>query len=171
MNNFTDDPYTLKQDTHIAYFSVLTPERQKYVKPVDPVTTWHLPQDNLGNAAFYASSFIKPTKSEDFNENYWFPTPENTGYHQIDIPIQQRNLQQLENSVHTTTLSPDKVFSKFDWTESLLQLNEIRKDRRSPSQISQYIRSTPFLQRHEREIRGQLTSKDDFLNTARVCQH
>ena len=42
VNNFTDQPYTLKKGSHIANFSVLTPEQMKYVKPIDPVTTWHL---------------------------------------------------------------------------------------------------------------------------------
>ena len=42
LNNFTDTPYTLKTDTQVANFTVLTPEQMKYVKPIDPVTTWHL---------------------------------------------------------------------------------------------------------------------------------
>ena len=39
VNNFTDQPYTLKRGSHVANFSVLTPEQMKYVKPIDPVTT------------------------------------------------------------------------------------------------------------------------------------
>ena len=42
LNNFTDHPYTLKRGSHIANFSVMTPGQMKYVKPIDPVTTWHL---------------------------------------------------------------------------------------------------------------------------------
>ena len=53
VNNFTDQPYTLKRGSHIANFSVLTPEQMKYVKPIDPVTTWHLLQENSENAAYY----------------------------------------------------------------------------------------------------------------------
>ena len=44
LNSFTDSPYTLKKGTQIATFTVLTPEQMKYVKPIDPVTTWHLLQ-------------------------------------------------------------------------------------------------------------------------------
>ena len=76
VNNFTDQSYTLKRGSHIANFSVLTPEQMKYVKPIDPVTTWHLLQDNPENAAYYASSLIKSPKTRDDSENYWFPTPE-----------------------------------------------------------------------------------------------
>ena len=42
VNNFTDHPYKLKKGLHIANFSVMTPEQMKYVKPVDPASTWHL---------------------------------------------------------------------------------------------------------------------------------
>ena len=46
VNNFTDQPYTTKRGSHIANFSVFTPEQMKYVKPIDPVTTWHFLKDN-----------------------------------------------------------------------------------------------------------------------------
>ena len=81
LNNFTDHPYTLKRGSHIANFSVMTPGQMKYVKPVDPVTTWYLLQDNPENAAFYVSSLIKSSKPEDFRENYWFPTRKTLGIH------------------------------------------------------------------------------------------
>ena len=51
LNNFTDSLYTLERSTQVATFTVLTPEQMKHVKPKDPVTTWHLLQDNLENAA------------------------------------------------------------------------------------------------------------------------
>ena len=37
VNNFTDQSHTIKRGSHIANFSVLTPEQMKYVKPIDPV--------------------------------------------------------------------------------------------------------------------------------------
>ena len=59
LNNFTDHPYTLKRGSHVANFSVMTPVKTKYVKPIDTVTTWHLLQNNHESAAFYVSSLIK----------------------------------------------------------------------------------------------------------------
>ena len=70
LDNFTDTLYTLKRGSQVATFTVLTPEQMKYVKPKDPVTTWHLLQDNPENAAYFGSSLIKSTKPEDFKENY-----------------------------------------------------------------------------------------------------
>ena len=49
LNNFTDHPYKLKRESHIAIFSVMTPGQMKCVKPIDPVTTWHLFQDDPEN--------------------------------------------------------------------------------------------------------------------------
>ena len=46
VSNFTDHPYKLKKGLHIANFSVMTPEQMKYVKPVDPASTWHLLQND-----------------------------------------------------------------------------------------------------------------------------
>ena len=76
VNNFTDHPYKLKKGLHLASFSVMTPEQMKYVKPVDPVSTWHLLQSDQEQAADYVSSLIKTNKNLQNLENYWFSTPE-----------------------------------------------------------------------------------------------
>ena len=52
INNFTDQPYKLKKGLHIANFSVLTPEQMKHVKPIDPVSTWHLFNENEEDAIY-----------------------------------------------------------------------------------------------------------------------
>ena len=63
VNNFTDHPYKLKKGLHIASFSVMTPEQMKYVKPVDPASTWHLLQNDQEQAAHCVSSLIKTNKN------------------------------------------------------------------------------------------------------------
>ena len=132
LNNFTDHPYTLKRGSHVANFSVMTPGQMKYVKPVDPVTTRHLLQDNPENAAFYVSSLIKSAKPEDFRENYWFPTPEDPGDPQQHTPIQKRILTELLTLQELEKLNPQddpesrrQFLTNFDWTDSMLQPDEI----------------------------------------------
>ena len=132
VNNFTDHSYTLKRGSHISNSSVLTPEQRKFVEPVDPATTWHLLQDSPENAAFHASSLIKSTKPEDFKENYWFPTPEDSGDPQLHTPIQPLILKEIQNFQELGKLNPQDdpesrqlFFSNFDWTDSILQQNEI----------------------------------------------
>ena len=70
VNNFTDQSYTIERGSLIANFSVLTPEQMKYVKPIAPLSTWHLLQDNPENAAYYASSLFKSPKTDEDSENY-----------------------------------------------------------------------------------------------------
>ena len=79
VNNFTDHPYKPKKGLHIANFSVMTPEQMKYVKPVDPASTFNLLQNDQKQAAHYVSSLIKTNRNPQNSENYWFPTPENPG--------------------------------------------------------------------------------------------
>ena len=69
VNNFTDHPYKLKKRLHIANFSVITPEQMIYVKPVDPVSTWHLLQNDLEQASHYISSVIRTNKKPQISEN------------------------------------------------------------------------------------------------------
>ena len=113
----------------------------KYVKPLDPVTTWHLLQDKSENAAFYASSLIKSTKPEDFKENYWLTTPEDPVDPQHHTPIQKRilpellQLQELQNFLLQDNPESRKQFlNNFDWADSMLQPDDIaRKQDHSPA--------------------------------------
>ena len=59
VNNFTDQPYKLKKGMHISIFSVMTPEQIKYVRPIDPVSTWDLLNENEEDAIHYISSLLK----------------------------------------------------------------------------------------------------------------
>ena len=126
LNNFTDSPYTLKRGTQVANFTVLTPEQMKYVKPIDP--------DNPENAAYYASSLIKSTKTEDLKENYWFPTSEDPGDPQHHTPFQKSILSELINLQELEKLNPQddpesrrQFLSNFDWTNSMQQPAEIAR--------------------------------------------
>ena len=97
LNIFTDSPCTLKRGTQVANFTVMTPEQMKYVKPIDPVNTWHLLHDNPENAVYYARSLINSTKREEKLNP-------------------QDNLD-----------SRKQFLNNFDWTDSMLQPYEIAR--------------------------------------------
>ena len=168
LNNFTDSPYTLKRGTQVANFTVLTPEQMKYVKPSDPVTTWHLLQDNPENAAYYASSLIKSTKPEDFKENYWFPTPDDPGDPQHHTPIQKRILSELINLQELEQLNPQEdpesrqqFLSNFDWTDSMLQPAEIARIEDSLVEFHDIFARHRFDIGMNEDFKVKLTPKDD----------
>ena len=168
LNNFTDSPYTLKRGTQVATFTVLTPEQMKYVKPIDPVTTWHLLQSNPENAAHYASSLIKSTKPEDFKENYWFPTPEDPGDPQHHTPIQKRILSELVNLQELEKLNPQddtesrrQFLSNFDWTDSMLQPAEIARIEDLLVEFHDIFAGRRFDIGMNEDFKVKLTPKDD----------
>ena len=69
----------------------------KHVKPIDPVSTWHLLNENEEDAIYYVSSLLKANRNNDQYEQYWFPTPQNPGDEDSHTPIQRRILQELRN--------------------------------------------------------------------------
>ena len=110
VNTFTDHPYKLKKGFHIASFSVMTPEQMKYVKSVDPASTWHLLQNAQEQAA---------------------RTPENPGKPEEHTPIQKRILRELQALQHLETPDPTKAEESrakfqenFDWKDSTLTSEE-----------------------------------------------
>ena len=113
---------------------MLTPEQMKHVKPIDPVSTWHLLNESEEDAIYYVSSLLKANRNNDQYEQYWFPKPEKPGDEESHTSIQQRILQELRNLQEAEQLNPQtdeesrrKFLSKFDWKDSMLQQHEIRR--------------------------------------------
>ena len=113
VNNFTDLPNKLKKGLHIANFAVMTPEQMKHVRPIDPVSTWHLLNENEADAIYYISSLLKANRNNDQYVQYWFPTPENPGDEASHTPIQQRIFRELRNLQEAEELNPqDNIESR-----------------------------------------------------------
>ena len=121
ISNFLDHPYTLKNGTHIAKFSILTPEQTKHIPPVNPISVRHLLNNNHDDAIHYINSLLKTSKDDEVNETYWFPTPQNPGNEKEHTPIQTRilnklrELEQLEQlNLLENTESRNQFPSNFD---------------------------------------------------------
>ena len=95
VNNFTDQPYKLKKGMHIANFSVMTPEQLNHVRPINPVSTWHLLNENEEDAIYYISSLLKANRNNDQYEQHSFPTPENPGVETTHYPNTTKNSQRI----------------------------------------------------------------------------
>ena len=156
VNNFTDQSYTIKKGSHIVNFSVLTPQQMKYVKPIDPVTTWNLLQDNPKNGAYYASKLIKSPKTDEDSEHCCFPTPEEPGDPQTHTPIQQRILRELRTLQGLEKLNPQddpesrkQFLANFDWADSTLNPTEIAHIEELLVEFHDIIARHRFLYRHE----------------------
>ena len=128
ISNFLDHPYTLKKRTHIPSFSILTIEQTKHIRSVNPTSVRHHLNNNHDDAIHYINSFLKTSKTDDFNKTYWFPTPQNPGNEKEHTLFQTRILNQLRELVQFEQLNPLKdidsrnhFLSYFDWTDSTLQ--------------------------------------------------
>ena len=168
VNNFTDHPYKPKKGLHIASFSVMTPEQMKYVKPVDPASTWHLLQNDQEQAAHYVSSLIKTNKNPQNSENYWFPTPENPGNPEEHTPIQKRILRELQALQELETLDPTKdeesrakFLENFDWKDSTLNTEEQEKIEELLVEFHDIFARHRFDIGMNEEFKVKLTPKDD----------
>ena len=95
----------------------------KYVKPIDPVTTCHLLQDNPENAAYYASCLIKSTKPEVFMKNSWFPHQRTLGHANPERDCvritQPPRIGKTQSSRRPRVKMSD--LTNFDWADSMLQ--------------------------------------------------
>ena len=127
-SNFLDQPYRLNKGTHIANLSKLTLEQTMDIRPVNPTSVRYPLNSNHDDTIRYIISLLKTTKTDEINETYWFPTPQNPGNQREQTPIQTsilnefRELEPLEqlNSLKGTD-SRDQFLSTFDWTDSTLQ--------------------------------------------------
>ena len=131
VTNTTESPYLIKKHTQIAEFSVVTPEQSKHIKPVDMAILSMIPQDDPDMTA-YLNEFLRTNKSENQDNTFWFPTPENPRKPEDHTPIQTQILKELNELKDNEKLNPqkstesrNKFLKRFDWTDTLL--NEMEK--------------------------------------------
>ena len=105
-SNFLDHFYTLKKETHMANSSIKTPEQTKHSRPVNPTSVRHLLNHNHDDAFHYIHSLLKKSKTDEVNETYWFPTPQNPGNEREHTPIQTRILKEIWELEQLERLNP-----------------------------------------------------------------
>ena len=125
---FLDHPYTLKKETHIANFLKKTPKQTKHFRSVNSTSVRQLLNTNHDDAIHYIINLLKTSKTEEVNETYWFPTPQNPGDEIEHMPIQTRILIELRELEQLEQLNPPgdrdsryQFLSNFDCTDSTVQ--------------------------------------------------
>ena len=146
----------------------MTPEQMKYVKPVDPASTWHLLQNDQEQTAHYVSRLIKTNRNPQNPENYWFPTPENPGNPEEYTPIHRRILRELQALQDLETLDPTKdpkprakFLENFDWKDSTLAPEEKEKIEELLVEFHDIVARHRFDIGMNEEFKVKLTPKDD----------
>ena len=93
-NNFTDQPYKFEKGLHIATFSLMTLGQMKYARPIDPVSTWHLLNENEEDAIYYISSLLQPIEKMINMNSIGSQRPKTQG---MKPPIHSYNNESSEN--------------------------------------------------------------------------
>ena len=129
--NFTDTVYTIGSDEHIADFTVLSPDQIKHVKPIHPGELNFMMHQDTDTMDQYIHELLKVPSTQNEQEEYWFPTPENPGDPTKHTPIQQRiyneliELQKLEKlNPQANEESRQQFLANFDWTDTTLSEQE-----------------------------------------------
>ena len=121
---FSELPYTITTDTHLADFRVLTSEELKYIKPINPSMLTFIMHQHTEGTDVCLNELLKVNNKEDKTEQYWFPTPEQPGDPTTFTPIQKRTFDELVELQTLEKLNPQdneksrKTFlDNFDWSD------------------------------------------------------
>ena len=91
VTNTTPTPYTIKRNTTIAEFKILSPEEAKELKPLNTAALKLLAEDDSEDAMIYINELLKTPEKPSHNQNFWFPTPDHPGDAATHTPIQKPN--------------------------------------------------------------------------------
>ena len=131
VTNTTPTPFTIKRNTTIAEFKILSPEEAKELRPLNTAALKVLTEDDSEEALVYINELLKTSEKPSNNQNFWFPTPDNPGDPSTHTPIQSRILREIKELEEIQKLDPNnntedrEVFLKnFKWDDSQLTEND-----------------------------------------------
>ena len=93
VTNTTQTPYTIKKNTTVAEFKVMSPEEAKELKPLNTAALKELTEDDSEDVILYINDFLKTSYKPSNNQSFWFPTPDNPGDPSTHTPIRSRILR------------------------------------------------------------------------------
>ena len=90
VTNTTESPYTINKNTQIAEFSVVTPERSKFNKPVDTTILSMIPEGDP-DLVTYLTELLRTNKPDEQSNTFWFPTPKISWQNRRSYPDSNTN--------------------------------------------------------------------------------
>ena len=73
VTNKTETPYLIKSNTEIAEFSLVTPEKSKFIRPADTAILSMTPEGDPDPTA-HLNKLLRTNKPEQQNNTFWFST-------------------------------------------------------------------------------------------------
>ena len=167
ITNTTESPYSMKKNTQIAEFSVVTPEQCKFIRMVDTALLSMIP-DCDPDLTTYLNELLRTNKPEQQSNTFWFPTPKNPGRTENHTPIQTRTLKELRELQEKEKLNPKddvesrmKFLKRFDWTDTLLTETEKQAVENIQAEYNDIFARHRMDIGMNTEFKVRLTPKDD----------
>ena len=134
VTNTSPKPFTLKKNSNVAEFTILSPQEAKQLHPLNSAALKVLAEDNTEQALEYVKEPLKSSEKPQTTQHFWFPTPDNPGDPATHTPIQSRIFREIEELENIQKLNPHNspedraaFLSNFKWTDSQLG-DEDKKD-------------------------------------------
>ena len=125
LTNTAHTPYTIKKNTTVAEFKIMSPEDAKELKRLNTAALQVLTEDDSEDAVIYINELLNTADSPSPNQNFWFPTPDNTGDPTTHTPIQSRILREIQELEEIQKLDPtagpedrEAFLKHFNWKDS-----------------------------------------------------
>ena len=164
ITNQGENPYTLKEGTHIANFTIPSPEQAKSLRPIDTATLNLLQTETGDQTNIYINELLKV--SNDPQDNFWFPTPQNPGNTETHTEIQKRILEEQYKLIELEQLDPKRddtsrrqFLDKFQWNDSLLNIEQKESLESILVDFPRHLRETSARHRHQQRIQSQTHTK------------
>ena len=168
VTNTTPTPYTIKKNTTIAEFKIMSPEEAKELKPLNTAALKVLTEDDSEDSIVHVNELLKTSDITTNNQNFWFPTPDDPGDPNTHTPIQSRILREIKELEEIQKLNPtnsnedrEAFLKNFNWDDT--QLSE--DDQKDIEEI--FIKFNDVFARHRLDIginhdfKIELTPKTD----------
>ena len=172
--NTTQSPYSIKKNTQIAEFSLVTPEQSKFIRPVDTAILSKIPEGDP-DLTTYLNELLRTNKREQQSNTFWFPPPESSVKTEDHTPIQIRILRILRELQETEKLNPKddvesrmKFLKRFHWTDTLLTETENGQSKISWLSTMIYLPDTKWTSGWTLSSKWDLHRKKAKLSTAKA---
>ena len=105
VTNTTESPYTIRNHTKIAEFSLVTAKQSNLNRPADTAVRKMITEVDP-YITTYLNDLLRTNRPEQQNNEFWFPAPEKPGKNDDHTLIQTRILKKTTGINETEKLDP-----------------------------------------------------------------
>ena len=124
----------------------MSPEEAKELKPLNTAALKVLTEDDSEDAIVYINELLKTSDKASNNQNFWFPTPNDTGDPTTHTPIQSRILREIKKLEEIQKLNPtnsdkerEAFLKNFKWDDTQLSTDDQKTSKKYSSSLTTFL--------------------------------